>query len=163
MMLISEFYVSPPKFCEAKLWRVNISFVDWHFVNMEFLLNPSLAHLVLRVVLGALFIPHGWAKFKNFFGVSAWFDSIGLKPGKFWLAIVVSVEFAGGIFLVLGLFTQIVGMVLAILMGVAMWKVKWGKVGLTDSGGWELDFIYFAVALALVLGGGGTYALDNLL
>lgn len=130
---------------------------------MEFLLNPSFAHLILRVVLGALFIPHGWAKFKNFSGSAAWFDSIGLKPGKFWLMIVALTEFVGGVFLILGLFTQTVGILLAVLMLVAMWKVKWGKVGLTDAGGWELDFIYFVAALSLVLMGSGAYALDNLL
>lgn len=126
----------------------------------ESLLNPSLAHLILRVVLGALFIAHGYPKlFKNFSGVAGWFDSIGLKPGKFWALVVGGVEFFGGLLLILGVWVQLVGILLAVQMLVAMWKAKWGKVGLTDQGGWELDLIYLAVALALVLTGGGAYSL----
>lgn len=129
---------------------------------IESFLNPPLAYFILRVALGILFVAHGYPKlFKNFSGVAGWFDSIGFKPGKFWALIVGSVEFFGGLFLALGLLVQIFGFLLAILMFVAMWKVKWGKVGLTDAGGWELDFIYLIVGVALVLTGGGIYALDQ--
>ncbi len=126
----------------------------------EYLLNPPLAHFILRVVLGTLFVAHGYPKlFKNFSGVAGWFDSIGLKPGKFWALVVGIVEFFGGLLLILGVWVQLVGILLAIQMLVAMWKAKWGKVGLTDQGGWELDLIYLAVALALVFMGGGMYSL----
>ncbi|MBI2640265.1 MAG: DoxX family protein [Candidatus Sungbacteria bacterium] len=126
----------------------------------ESLLNPLLAHFLLRVVLGALFVAHGYPKlFKNFSGVAGWFDSIGLKPGKFWALVVGAVEFFGGLLLILGVWVQLVGILLAVVMSVAMWKAKWGKVGLTDQGGWELDLIYLTAALSLVFTGGGMYSL----
>ena len=127
---------------------------------IESLLNPSLAHFILRVVLGVLFVAHGYPKlFKNFSGVAAWFDSQGIRPAKFWVLVVGGVEFFGGLFLILGILVQVVGIFIMINMLVAMWKVKWGKVGLTTQGGWELDLIYFAAALALVLTGAGAYAI----
>lgn len=126
----------------------------------ESLLNPPLAHFILRVVLGALFVAHGYPKlFKNFSGVAGWFDSIGLKPGKFWALVAGSVEFFGGLLLILGAWVQLVGILLAVMMLVAMWKAKWGRVGLTDQGGWELDLIYLVAALALVMMGGGMYSI----
>lgn len=127
-----------------------------------FLLNPSLAFFILRVVLGTLFVIHGYPKlFKNFAGFAGWLDSMGLKPGKFWALVAGIVEFFGGIFLVLGLWTQLAGLLIGVQMLVAMWKVKWGKVGLTDQGGWELDMIYLAAGVVLALTGGGIYSLDR--
>ena len=127
---------------------------------LEYLLNPPLAHFILRVVLGVLMVAHGYPKlFKNFSGVSGWFDSLGLRPGKFWALVAGSVELFGGILMVLGVWVEIVGLLFAALMLVAMWKVKWGKVGLTAPGGWELDLMYLTAAVSLVLMGGGMYTL----
>ena len=126
-----------------------------------FLLNPPLALFILRVVLGALFVAHGYPKlFKNFSGFAGWLDSVGLKPGKFWALVAGAVEFFGGILLIMGLWTQVIGLLIAAQMFVAMWKAKWGKVGLTAQGGWELDLIYLVAGLALALAGGGVYSLD---
>lgn len=125
------------------------------------LLNPPLALFILRVVLGALFVVHGYPKlFKNFSGFAGWLDSIGLKPGKFWALVAGLVEFLGGLFLIIGLWTQAVGLLIAAQMLVAMWKAKWGKVGLTAQGGWELDLIYLVVGLVLAMAGGGIYSFD---
>ena len=129
---------------------------------IEALLNHPLAHLILRVVLGVLFVAHGYPKlFKNFGQFAGWLDSMGFKPGKFWALVAGVVEFFGGILLVLGLWVQVVGILIAIHMLVAMWKAKWGKVGLTDQGGWELDLIYLVSALALAMMSGGTHSLDQ--
>lgn len=127
---------------------------------IESFLNPSLAQFVLRVVVGALLVLHGYPKlFRNFAQFSGWLDSLGMKPGKFWALVVFSVEFVGGVFLILGIFVQIVGVLVVVQMLVAMWKVKWGKVGILDPGGWELDLLYLVAALVIALGGPGAYAL----
>ncbi len=127
---------------------------------IDFLFNPPLAHLILRVVIGALFMAHGYPKlFKNFSGTAGWFDSIGLRPGKFWALVAGVVEFFGGLALILGVWVQIVGVLLAFQMLVAMVKVKWGKVSLTGEGGWELDLVYLAAALAIAMMGPGIYTL----
>lgn len=128
---------------------------------ISFLLNPPLALFILRAVLGALFVVHGYPKlFKNFSGFAGWLDSIGLKPGKFWALVAGAVEFLGGLLLIIGLWTQAIGLLIAVQMFVAMWKTKWGKVGLTAQGGWELDLVYLVAGLVLALAGGGIYSLD---
>ena len=126
---------------------------------MDYFLNPPLAHLLLRLVLGIAFIIHGYPKIKNFSGVAGWFDSIGLKPAKFWLSVVIAAEFFGGIALVAGVFVELAALLIAVNMLVAMWKAKWGKSGFTGDGGWELDLAYFVIAVSLILTGGGIYTL----
>lgn len=120
----------------------------------------NFAPLVLRLVLGVAFIVHGYPKFKNRAGVIQWFDAQGIKPAPFWWFVVVATELFGGIAMVLGAFVQIVAVLFMINMLVAMWKVKWGKVGFSAQGGWELDAAYFVMALSLLLSGAGAYSLD---
>ena len=122
-------------------------------------INPLFALFLLRVVLGVVFIVHGYPKlFKNFSQFSGWLGSMGFRPARFWAIVAGSVEFFGGIGLVLGVFTQPVGFLIAFQMVVAMVKVKWGKASFTGENGWELDLIYVFVALAIALSGPGMYA-----
>lgn len=125
---------------------------------LEYFYNPQFAHFFLRVVLGVLLVAHGYPKlFKNFSQFAGWLDTIGLRPGKFWALVAGIVEFFGGILLVLGIWVQLVGILFAIQMVVAMWKLKWGKAPLTGQGGWELELLYGAVALAVAMMGPGMY------
>ncbi len=90
---------------------------------MEFLekLKP-LALLLLRFALGLIYMYHGYPKL---FGQTAksqqFFTSVGL-PGS-WVYISGVLELFGGALLIAGLFTRVVGLLLAIEMGVAIWKV----------------------------------------
>ena len=123
------------------------------------------APLILRLGLGIPFIFHGYPKlFVNRAGVAGWFESIGIRPGKFWAVVVGVVEFFGGIALVLGLWVPLTALLITVNMLVAMVKVKWGKSKFVDASGgmgWELDFAYLAMAVALVLLGAGRYALGG--
>lgn len=129
-----------------------------------FRLYSDWAPFMLRVTLGLAFIAHGYPKlFKNRTAVAQWFDAIGITPGKFWVLAVGVVEFFGGITLILGAWVELVGILLAINMFVAMWKVKWGKIGyIAQPGGWELDLIYLAVALSFLFTGAGVFAVSSL-
>ena len=129
-----------------------------------FSLYGDWAPLILRLMLGAAFIAHGYPKLfkaENRQMFSGWLESMGLKPGKFWALVVGVVEFYGGIALILGVYTQLVAMLLVINMVVAMWKAKWGKVGFTAQGGWELDLAYLVIAVSLLLTGAGVWSLDK--
>jgi putative oxidoreductase len=117
------------------------------------------APFLLRVALGFAFIAHGYPKlFKMREQTAQWLDSIGITPGKFWVLVVGVVEFFGGIALVLGAWVELVGILIAINMLVAMWKVKWGKAGYATQGGWELDLIYLVVALSFLFMGAGAFS-----
>ncbi len=118
--------------------------------------------LLLRVGLAAVFIVHGYPKlFGGLESTAQFFESIGIKPGKFWALVVGLVELVGGILLLVGLFVQLVAMLLVINMIVAIWKVKF-KVGFSSpaGGGWEFDFVLLIMALTLLLLGGGAYSID---
>lgn len=121
----------------------------------------QLAPLFLRFAIGVIFIAHGYPKlFKNFSGTAQFFESVGLKPAKFWVIIVGVSEFFGGLALIIGFLTQIAALLIAITMLVAMVyvkKIKFKK-GLVD--GYEFDLILFAVALALLFLGPGAFAID---
>ena len=123
------------------------------------LLNYGLyGPLLLRLGLAAVFIVHGYPKlFGGLVGTAQFFESIGIRPGKFWALVVGIVEFFGGILLIVGLFVQPVAILLAINMIVAIWKVKFSK---GFSGGYEFDLILLIMALALLVLGGGAYSID---
>ena len=114
--------------------------------------------LLLRVALGLVFIAHGYPKlFKNFGQTAGFFDSIGIRPAKFWVFVVGGVEFFGGIALVAGFATQLAAALIAANMAVAIGKVKF-KQGFVS--GYEFDLVLLLVAVALLVLGPGAYALD---
>ncbi|MGA9364762.1 MAG: DoxX family protein [Bacteroidota bacterium] len=132
--------------------------------------HHSFAALVLRLVLGYIFINHGWPKlFKKEFGpkgLAGFLKTLNIPfPLLFAYAAGIA-EFFGGVLLILGLLTRVDALLIAIVMIVAMWKVKF-KTGLMTRvmegnrvGGYELDLALFAIAVALIVSGGGTFSLD---
>ncbi|MBI5045632.1 MAG: DoxX family protein [Candidatus Niyogibacteria bacterium] len=117
-----------------------------------------LAPFILRLVLGLVFVAHGYPKlFKNFSETAGFFGMLGLRPAKFWVLVVGVVEFFGGILLLLGLFTQAAAALIAIDMIVAMLLVS-RKKGFV--GGYEFDLALLAMALSLLVLGSGTFAFD---
>ncbi len=125
---------------------------------MDFLnrLQP-LALLVMRLVLGAIMIAHGYHKV--FGGFHHHMDMVGSLGLPRWLAYFsTGTEFFGGIAIVLGLFTRFFSLAFVIEMGVAIWKVHF-KHGLTDNGGYEFPLALVAIAFALVCFDGGPWGL----
>ena len=124
---------------------------------MDFLtrLQP-LALLLLRLVLGAIMIAHGYHKvFGGFHHHMETVASLGLPA---WLAYLsAGTEFFGGIAVVLGLFTRFFSLAIALEMAVAIWKVHF-KSGLTGPNGFEFPLALAAMAFALICFGGGPWA-----
>lgn len=121
----------------------------------------QIAPLILRVALGVIFIVHGFPKlFKSYSQTVEFFESVGLKPGKFWVFVSGSVEFFGGIFLVMGLFTQAAALLIAVNIAVALFWVKIHKSKAKFSNGYEFDLLLFVAAIALLFLGAGALALD---
>ncbi len=126
---------------------------------MDFLnrLQP-LALLVLRFVLGAIMIAHGYHKV--FGGFHRHMEMVGSLGIPSWMAYLsAGVEFVGGIAIVLGLFTRFFSLAFMIEMGVAIWKVHF-KNGLTGQGGYEFPLALAVIALALVCFGGGPWGFN---
>ena len=126
---------------------------------MNFLnrLQP-LALLVMRLVLGAIMIAHGYHKvFGGFHHHMEYVGSLGLPR---WMAYLsTGTEFFGGIGIVLGLFTRFFSLAFVIEMGVAIWKVHF-RNGLMGNGGYEFPMAVATIAFALVCFDGGPWGFN---
>ncbi len=118
-----------------------------------------LALLALRVVLGVILIAHGYPKVfgGHFHEHTMFIAKIGL-PG--WLGYFsAGTEFFGGMLLIVGLITRVVGLLFTIEMIVAISKIHF-KNGLTGSGGYEFPLSVGVIAFALIFLGAGPISLD---
>jgi putative oxidoreductase len=122
---------------------------------------------LLRIALGGILIPHGMQKLFGAFGGmglsgnAALFDRIGYSPGMFWGTLVGLTEFIGGILLVIGLFTRGAALAVVIFMLNAVYFTsKTGGFFWTTRGS-EFSILLLAVALFLLIRGGGAYSLDR--
>ncbi len=72
------------------------------------------------------------------------------------------IEFVSGLALILGIYTQLAALLLAIVM-VGAWYMKATKWHMPftamDKTGWEYDMVLLAANLAILLSGGGTMAM----
>ena len=114
--------------------------------------------LVFRLALGLVFFSHGYPKLAHSsVGMQAFFVQHGL-PGYF-VYISGVLEVFGGILLVLGLFTRGAALLLAIEMGVAIWKVHSGG-GYLAVHDYEFPLALATGCFALATVGAGMISLD---
>ncbi|MGA8764479.1 MAG: DoxX family protein [Candidatus Sulfotelmatobacter sp.] len=118
-----------------------------------------LALLVMRLVLGAVMVGHGYQKvFGGLQHHAQFVASLGLPA---WSGYVSSfAEFFGGLLVLAGLFTRVAALALCIDMAVAIWKYHWHN-GFMGNGGYEFPLAVAALAFALVFFGGGPIAFDH--
>src|SRR6266481_4502543 len=114
--------------------------------------------LLLRAVLGAIFVAHGFQKISS--GMHEFTRTVGHlgfpMPVAFAWAAALS-EFLGGICVLVGLFTRWAALAIAIVMAVAITKVHLHE-GLIR--GYEYPLTLLAVAISIVLMGAGPASLD---
>lgn len=125
--------------------------------------------LILRVVLGLIFIGHGTQKLFSWFGgrginaTGTFFSKIGFYPGSLWASVAGLAEALGGLGLALGLFTPIAAAAIASVMLMAIVKVHWSKGFWNTKGGIEFPLLNMTISTLIGLAGSGAYSLDNLL
>jgi putative oxidoreductase len=133
--------------------------------------------LPLRLVIGFGFMAHGWAKLsRGPSGFAKLLTLIGapLPDTTAWVSTFV--ELLGGLAVFVGAFVEVASVPLIVMMLVAMFTVhlKFGfssinTIGLTESGpkfgppGYEVNLLYIAGLLSLILGGAGELSIDRLL
>ena len=134
------------------------------------------APLPLRLIIGYGFMAHGWAKLsRGPAGFAKLLEQIGapLPEATAWVSTLI--EFLGGLAILAGAFVAAVSIPLIVLMLVAMFTVhlRYGfsainTIGLTADGpqfgppGYEVNLLYIAGLLALILGGAGYFSMDRL-
>ena len=116
----------------------------------------NFALLVGRVVVGAIFIFAGWSKFQNVEMVTGMFEGWGFPAATFFVWVTALVEFVGGIGLVLGIFTRLWALLLAVTMLVALLAVHVPQ-GHDFKESMQLPLVLLAVNLVLSSIGGGDW------
>jgi putative oxidoreductase len=106
---------------------------------------------------------HGWQKLSQMgvAGVAGFLGSLGIPLPELSAAVLIVVEFAGGLALLAGALTRVTAALIAINMAVATWTVHLAG-GFFLPQGYEFTFTLGLVALALVMSGAGRYSVDYL-
>ena len=118
--------------------------------------------LIVRVVLGSLFIINGLPKLVNLEQTQGFFDMMGLPAD---LALLIGLlEVVGGLFLILGLLTRIVALLFAIEMISAFIIVNISNVVVLPEG-YELGLLsipilFMAISISLMLTGPGRFSIE---
>lgn len=115
-------------------------------------MRKDISALVVRLIIGGIFIAAGWMKVSNMEQTLGFFSSIGIPA---FLTYAVSyLELIGGVALVLGVWTCVSSAVLAVIMAVAV--VLMYKGGLQAYG---YPLVTFAGLISLIGTCGGKYSL----
>ena len=124
----------------------------------------------LRLCVGAVFLAHGLQKLFGLWGgqgiegTTVLLTSWGL-PQPHYLAIAVGVaELGGGALLIIGGLTRWVALILAIEVGVAIWKVNYLNgffLTSVDGPGVEYRLVLIGALLCLSLTGPGALSIDE--
>jgi putative oxidoreductase len=129
-------------------------------------LGPDAAILVIRVIMGALFIGHGTGKLFGWFGQSglkgaaAFLKSVGYEPAQ-PLAIFDGVmETVAGVLLIVGFLVPLAAAGIMGDMANAAW-VKSSHGFWITTNGFEYEFFIIITMLALAVAGAGAFAIDR--
>jgi putative oxidoreductase len=129
----------------------------------------------LRLVIGAGFMAHGWAKWsRGPAGFGNLLHQIGVPLPVLTAWAVTLLEVFGGLAILVGAFVVFVSVPLILNMLVAMFTVqlRYGfssvnTIGLTPSGpvfgppGYEINLLYIAGLIALIVDGAGALSVDR--
>ena len=135
------------------------------------------APLPLRLVIGYGFMAHGWAKLsRGTEGFAKLLEQIHAPLPEVTAWVSTLVEVLDGLAILAGAFVAVVSIPLIVMMLVAMFTVhlRYGfsainTIGLTADGpqfgppGYEVNLLYIAGLLALILAGAGPFSIDRLL
>ena len=123
------------------------------------MMNQDLGKLILRLGVGGLMLPHGYAKLERLIshGASVEFANplgIGELPT---LILAIIAELVCPILIILGIRTRIASILPAITMLVAAFVIHiddpWAKM--------EFPLLYFTGFVAIMLMGSGKWAVEN--
>jgi putative oxidoreductase len=124
---------------------------------------PNAGLLLLRLVVGVTFLLHGLDKLSDLSGAEEFFASLDIPAPALMAPFVAVTETVGGLLLVAGLATPLVGVALAVDMAVAIVTAHVGKGFFATDGGFELELLLGAASVALVLTGAGRFSADTAL
>jgi len=122
--------------------------------------------LIARAMLGLSLSAHGAQKLFGWFGgyglagTGGFFEGLGFKPGTLFAFAAGAGEFVGGLLTLLGWLNPIGPALIIAVMVVAIFSVHLSKGYWQANGGYELNTMNIAAALALAFAGPGPISLD---
>lgn len=119
---------------------------------------------ILRITLACIFISHGYSKLfaaGGFKGTTDFFKMIQIPFPAYSALLVGVVEFAAGLFLLIGLLTRWSSIALIIDMLVALFKVHL-KNGFSGKGGYEFVLLILACLFVILMSGSGKLSFGNM-
>lgn len=126
----------------------------------------DLGLLLLRLLLAALLFGHaaqklfGWFRGQGPTGTGAIFHGYGVRPGRQMVLLAGTSELVGAALIALGLLTPLGATIVIGTMTVAA-AVNVPNGLWAHLGGYEVAFVYAALAVVLAYTGPGAWALDN--
>lgn len=126
--------------------------------------SKDLGLTLLRAIVGVVFLAHGYQKFFvwGIGGVTGAFTQMGIPAPHISACLAASAELFGGLALLLGLLTRLAAIPVAITMIVAILQVHL-KGGFFAPQGVEYPLTLLVANMALIVAGGGAFALDNVI
>jgi len=141
-------------------------------IKKIFQTNDDVALLILRVLLGVVFFPHGMQKLFGWFGGYGFSGTFGFFTGTMgipaifaFLAIIA--EGLGCLGLITGFLTRLsafgigMNMVVAVLLIHYKFGIFMNWDGKQAGEGIEYHLLVIAIALALIIRGGGKWSVDK--
>jgi putative oxidoreductase len=124
----------------------------------------SIGLLLVRLVMGAAFVLHGWGKLNSPGGPIGWMGPEAPVPAFLQLLAALS-EFGGGLALILGLLVPLamLGLTATMLVATSMHMFVMKDPFLSPGpgqGAYELPLLYLALSLMFLLAGPGKFSLD---
>ncbi len=119
--------------------------------------------LISRITIGGIFIQAGWGKLHNLGKVAEFFASLGIPAPSLQAPFVATVEFVGGILVLVGFFTRAAAIPLIGTMVVAIATAKMADVHEYSDFLNLSEYLFIVILLWLVVKGAGAVSLDRAL
>jgi putative oxidoreductase len=119
--------------------------------------HQAVSPFYVRLVMGLIFMLHGYSKIQNIKGTATFFASLHIPLATFSAAFIGYLEFIGGIVLIMGFFTRYASFLLAIDMIVAIILTKITK----GFPGMDIEFTLLGASLIVLFSGAGAWGFDE--
>jgi putative oxidoreductase len=125
--------------------------------------------LIVRLLIGGLFVGHGTQKLFGWFGgyglegTGGFMEQLGFRPGRLHATLSGLAEAGGGLILAAGLFTPVAAAAIVSVMFVAIVSVHFAKGFFAQNGGYEYPLVLATIAVAIAFTGPGAVSLDGAL
>jgi putative oxidoreductase len=118
--------------------------------------------LLIRVVAGVSFVPHGYPKLLNPAVSAQFFADNGFRPAMLWAIVVGCTEVFGGLCLALGLFTRVACVPILIFLLAAIGH-HWPNGFSWIEEGFEYPLFWAVVVFHFLINGGGRHSADAII